>query len=329
MTRVSLCLPTFSRAPLLRLTLPCLLDAVRKYPVQDRFEVCISDNASPDDTPNVIRDCAARFTDVRLRHVRQSTNLGFAGNCVAVTQLATGNAFVILADDDKLEVEALDLLSAADDLILSTMPLVLFNSLPGGDAVFRHSPPLASTTTFNGPQQLLRQLGIFHATFVSNLMFHRETALAQMTPDMLQSRYPQTALALTMLRTAPATFMPGKLVRVSLPPDTGDQPLLTSVDMARVMSDYALVDPRCRRLAWRVYSFLLKMLPTAIYQQRLGKCVGDVTNPFTDLRLKNVLRCYRWSWLAQFVALTLWVTARSMPVVLLGALLRKLSRHPR
>jgi abequosyltransferase len=324
---ISLCVPTYNRAALLRRMLPRLVDAVEEYRGPQRFEICVSDNASADDTPAVVAACAAG--PVPVRHARQATNLGYAGNFAAVARLASGDGLVILADDDELEAGALELLAAGAERLGATRPLVLFDTLPGGDAVARRLARPTGETSIDGPADLLRRLGIFHATFVSNLLFHREAALPRLDARMLMSRYPHTALALSLLTDAPAWFLPGRLVRVTLPPDAGDQPLLTSVDMARVMSDYALTDPRCNGLAWPVYRFLLRMLPTALYQQRRGHCGGDAANPFADLRLANVLDCYRQSTPARLAARALWLAGRGLPASVLGLLLRRLSRHPR
>jgi glycosyltransferase involved in cell wall biosynthesis len=305
------------------------LDAIQRHPHRDQFEICVCDNHSPDDTADVVTQLLAQFREIASRFLRQPANVGFAGNFAAAARLATGHNFVIVADDDEMEDGALDLLLTGADLTTSASPLTLFDSLPGGDAVMRKMPRPSERTTIANLHDLLQKLGVFHASFVSNMMFHRETALAALTPAMLQSRYPHTALALTLLCTAPATFLPGRLVDVSLPPDVGDQPLLTCVDMARVMSDYALNDPRCRGDAGHVYSFLMKMLPTAIYQQRLGLCGSDAANPHADLGLSNVYRCYRQSMFAQIKAVTLWLIAHGMPVSMLGIVLRRFSRHPR
>ena len=327
--KVSLCVPTFNRAAQLQLMLSRLLEAIDGHPLRDRFEILVSDNHSTDNTADVVQRLLAQFPKIGSGFQRQPANAGFAGNFAAVARMATSHCFVIIADDDELEVGALDLLLAGAELITPTAPLALFDSLPGGDAVIRKMSRPVERAVIAGPDDLLRKFGVFHASFVSNLMFHREAALAKLTPAMLQSRYPHTALALTMLCDAPATFLPGRLVSVTLPADAGDQPLLTCVDMARVMNEYALNDARCRGLAWRVDSFLLRMLPTAICQQRRGICQGDAGNPHADLRLSNVRQCYRHSRLAQFSATILWLTARVLPLSLLGALLRRFSRHPR
>lgn len=329
MNRISLCVPTHRRAALLQRMLDQVFAAIVRHAEPQRFQVVISDNASADDTAAVVDRIESRFPSVEVQRQRQLHNLGFAGNFAAVARLATGDVFIILADDDELLPDSLDTLLLAAKRMSPATPLVLLDSLPGGDVVFRGQRRPTAETVIYGPNELLRLLGIFHASFVSNLMFHRESALARLTPSMLQSRYPHTALALALLREKPATFVPKPIVRVTLPPDAGDQPLLTSVDMARVMSDYTLSDERCRGDAGRVYSYLMKMLPTAIYQRATGRCIGDSDNPHQDLRLANVRSCYRISMRSQTAATVLWLIARMLPTSWLGFVLRRLSRHPR
>ncbi|MBX7102702.1 MAG: glycosyltransferase [Gemmataceae bacterium] len=329
MTTISLCVPTYNRAEKLSGMLPALLAAVVRHPQADRFEVCISDNGSPDDTAHVIEQAQGQFASVRMIHARQTTNLGFAGNFEAVARMATGESFVILADDDTLRPDALDWLLLGAARINVDSPLVMFDTLPGADAVRRGIIRPTVETTIDGPDSLLSTLGIFHASFVSNLMFHREAALTDWPADVARTRYPHTMVALKLLRDRPAIFLPGRLVNVTLPPDTGEQPLLAAIDMARLQSDFTLGDPRCRDLRWRTYSYLMQMIPTAVYLERTGRCLSRAGNPFAELTHVNVRSCYRQCRRARFAAGLLYACARSCPLPLLRAALRKVSRHPR
>lgn len=306
-----------------------LATAISRHDRRTEFEICISDNGSTDDTPDVINGCLKRFADLSIRHVRQTNNLGFARNFEAVARLATGAGFIILADDDRLFPTTLGSLLQGVEQLSTETPLVIFNSLMGGDAIVRDYRLPMIETSVGGPHELLTRLGIFHASFVSNVMFHRETALSRLSPDMVQSRYPHMALSLACLVDGSAKFLPVHLVQLDLPADTGEQPMLTSVDMARLQTEYALGDPRCRRLVGHVYSFLLRMLPTAIYLKRMGRCPGNVNNPYADLRLSNVRQCYRRSWFWKSTATMIWLAATLTPRFLLGSMLRLVSRHPR
>jgi glycosyltransferase involved in cell wall biosynthesis len=65
------------------------------------FEVIISDNASTDETAEIVREYAAR--DARFRYIRQDVNRGAAANFNAVVEPARGQYFKWHAHDDRLE----------------------------------------------------------------------------------------------------------------------------------------------------------------------------------------------------------------------------------
>lgn len=329
MPAVSLCVPTYNRADRLTRMLSALLEALTRHAARERFDVIVSDNGSTDATPQVIAQCSANWPGVALRAIRQERNVGFAGNFAALLAAADGDSFVILADDDRLRPEALDALLEWSAKLGPDRPLAINNSLPGGDAVFRGRRPPESACEIDGPGELLRTLGIFQTSFVSNLLFHTESARREWRPEFARSRYPHSILALRLLARHPAWFAPTRIVDVQLPPDAGDQPLLTSIDMARVMSDHALGDSRCRGLVGSTYRFLVRMVPTAVYQEREGHWLGDAANPYASLRAANVGECYRHSRLYRAAALSLWALARLMPRRLVSALLRVVSRHAR
>ena len=71
---VSVAVPTFRRAA----SLDHVLGVLARDPVGRALPIVVSDNASPDATPDVI---ARRRADLpRLGSVRQATNIGPAGN---------------------------------------------------------------------------------------------------------------------------------------------------------------------------------------------------------------------------------------------------------
>jgi glycosyltransferase involved in cell wall biosynthesis len=93
---VSIGLPTFNRVGVLRRAMDSVL-------AQDyaNFELVISDNASTDETQTLCEEFCRR--DQRIRYIRQSTNLGAAGNFQAVLDQAQGQFFMWLGDDDWLD----------------------------------------------------------------------------------------------------------------------------------------------------------------------------------------------------------------------------------
>jgi len=95
---LSIAIPTYNRAPVLRQALDRLLPQLRDF--SDQIELVLSDNASTDGTPAVLDATAAENVDLRMVVRRNETNIGFFGNFVACRQAATGAYLWLLSDDD-------------------------------------------------------------------------------------------------------------------------------------------------------------------------------------------------------------------------------------
>jgi glycosyltransferase involved in cell wall biosynthesis len=91
--RVTICIPTFNRAEVLRSTLKAVLD--QGY---EDFVVIVSDNASEDDTAEVV----ASFSDPRFQYLRRERNFGALDNINFVLRQAKTEFVVLLPDDDAL-----------------------------------------------------------------------------------------------------------------------------------------------------------------------------------------------------------------------------------
>lgn len=91
--RISVVIPTYNRAHYLKTAIYSCLQ--QDYP---NFEVIVSDNASSDNTQQMITTC---FNDQRLKYYRNETNLGAIGNIrKAAFEHAAGDWFIVLSDDD-------------------------------------------------------------------------------------------------------------------------------------------------------------------------------------------------------------------------------------
>jgi glycosyltransferase involved in cell wall biosynthesis len=93
---VSVGIPTYNRAHFLRESLATAL--AQTYP---NVEVVVSDNASPDDTPRVVEEVG----NGRLRYHRNGSNIGSAANFLKALELASGEYFAWLQDDDLLHCD--------------------------------------------------------------------------------------------------------------------------------------------------------------------------------------------------------------------------------
>lgn len=131
-------IPTFNRAGRLRETIESVLAQTFTG-----FRLIVSDNASDDDTPEVVRS----FGDKRIDYVRSERNVGARGNLKRLTALAETDLLVLLPDDDVLYPGHLE---AAVDVLarFETVGLThtAFDLIDAQSHVMRSMNPLVSGT---------------------------------------------------------------------------------------------------------------------------------------------------------------------------------------
>lgn len=169
---LSLCLPTYKRAPLLRQALDAVLTQISVEDAAD-VEVFVLDNASPDDTPAVIEEAQQRAPHVPLRCVRHPKNIGMDANFLEAIRQAHGRFVCLLSDDDILLpgaiVKLLSLIRAHPDF-----DGVCLNARSFTDNPFDGEPwlDLAEDKMILDRNELL-QLVAGHITFLSILAFNK------------------------------------------------------------------------------------------------------------------------------------------------------------
>jgi glycosyltransferase involved in cell wall biosynthesis len=100
---VSIGLPTFNRASLIKKALDSLL--AQTY---GNFELIISDNCSTDETEKVCREYAIK--DKRISYIKQKENIGLIANSLFVLTCASGEYFMWACDDDWWDTKFIELL---------------------------------------------------------------------------------------------------------------------------------------------------------------------------------------------------------------------------
>lgn len=117
--RLSVCIPTYRRAPYLRECLDSIIASIGDR--WDQVEIVISDNASPDDTPSVAAEYQRRHPQIRYNRNRENVA---DKNFYIASQLAAGEYVWIFCDDDKMTPQAIP---AALDCLRQNPDLVIVN----------------------------------------------------------------------------------------------------------------------------------------------------------------------------------------------------------
>ncbi|MFH1062513.1 MAG: glycosyltransferase family 2 protein [Candidatus Omnitrophota bacterium] len=95
---LSIAIPTYNRANKLKRLLELLQDQIRAANLVDQIEVLVSDNASIDDTYDLMMSVTSM--DSKIKYFRQQENLGFDGNCRFLYDQAKADYVWFFADDD-------------------------------------------------------------------------------------------------------------------------------------------------------------------------------------------------------------------------------------
>ncbi len=99
---VTIGIPTFNRSKYLKQALESALNQTYL-----NIEVIVSDNASTDDTQEIMKQY---LSNPKIKYLRQKENIGIPANWNVCLNNANGKYFLLLSDDDILEREAVKIL---------------------------------------------------------------------------------------------------------------------------------------------------------------------------------------------------------------------------
>ena len=100
---LSICIPTYNRANYLNNCLHSIISC--NHDKAKKFQVCVSDNCSTDNTKLVVKK-AAKF--LNIRYIRNPVNIGVHLNFLNVVSMADTEFVWMLGDDDLLMPYAID-----------------------------------------------------------------------------------------------------------------------------------------------------------------------------------------------------------------------------
>ena len=207
---LSICIPTYNRAALLRRCLQRVVPQLAGKPV----EVVILDNASPDQTGEVSREFTAVSSSVR--YIRNQSNLGYTGNQEKCLLEGRGEYTAILCDDDVYDSNAVEVILNA--LALGPFSFVAINyyAFDGSPENVVHRSVAPSTDDFKADDayRVLDYPGVGH---FSSYIVRSELARAVL-PEVKQLYTPEQfehgrgILAAAMLFAIKSSKLPGYFI---------------------------------------------------------------------------------------------------------------------
>jgi glycosyltransferase involved in cell wall biosynthesis len=315
--KLSICIPTYNRADLLKRALTRLLERMNEEGFSDEIQVCISNNASADHTEEVVRWFETQFKSVK--YLKQPENMGFSRNLVSVIEMADGEFVLPAADDDLIKEGSL---RAVFDALNLGYRIITFSSWIGGlNRKLLGDIPEGASIVIKNPVQATEYLGIFHFAAISNFVICKETYLKYHDPSFMLSAYPQTCVQLTALRHFEALFINLPIFKIDDSYRELNQGLLTSIDMSRVQAECVFSFGAPKSFINNVYMQLVRSIPRAIIKERKGLATRISGNPYADLSIPNMLDCYRYSVKYQFIGTLFWLVSKVMPIRFLERLL--------
>lgn len=131
---LSICIPTYNRSRFLDETLYSVEASLRGVEVP--VELVVSDNASSDDTAEVLETWRPRFLNSKIH--RHPENIGAEANFASLIQAAAGRYVWLLGDDDKISP---DFFRRIIDVLQTNPDAVICNySVHSADYSFVHNP---------------------------------------------------------------------------------------------------------------------------------------------------------------------------------------------
>jgi glycosyltransferase involved in cell wall biosynthesis len=226
---LSCAITTYNRAAWLKHSLPRLLEAT--LPWRDAVEIAVCDNASTDETPDVISRYAREPGFVARRN---SFNVGMLGNLGATAKACRGAFIWLLGDDDLIVDHALEQvlegLAAYPDVEMAYMNYgyTHFSSpeeLADADHVIREAKPIAQGGPNRHVSAVREVAGLNENLFTAiyACAFRRDHALRAYQQDVrgapfssLSTCVPSSTYALTALQDRPAWWVGEPAVVVNM-----------------------------------------------------------------------------------------------------------------
>jgi len=139
---------------------------------ESRIEIIVSDNASTDDTTDIIRSFQTKYP--WIRYCRNDSNIGAEENFYHLFTLAAGDYVWLIGDDDKLEKKAVAIIIKQID---AGYNLIICNySIWSKDFSYMKKANgfrFACNEAFNNPDKLIKRIG-YYMGYISIIIIKKD-----------------------------------------------------------------------------------------------------------------------------------------------------------
>ncbi len=256
---LSICIPTYNRAYMIKECLKNLCPLLDKYPI----EIFISDNCSTDDTASVLRYFKELYP---IKYFIQNENKGPDKNFEFVLKHASGDYRWLMGDGCYITDEAIELLLFE---LKKEYSIIIANDLDKQRLIS------SSKITYTDPQKLLTEIG-WHMTWMSVLIYSRKIIQELNFERYYNTNFIQTGIIFE--------YLAYKNVEVLVLPSVG----VVNIPLPKHNTwhnEAFLVF--CKR--W--YLFVMSLPPYYSYESKI-KCIRDhsIKSQFFGIRNLCVLR---------------------------------------
>lgn len=157
---ISICIPTYNGGKSLKYNINKLIEIQNRY----KFEICVSDNASNDDTQKFMLEKVYKYSFIKYH--RNKENMGIAYNFDYVLKMASGKYRWLLGDDDEIIENKLKLI--IDKLMQYNPDICIVNS-PEYDSRNKFIKNIDSQL-FQDNNEILAKIG-FYMSWMSCYIF--------------------------------------------------------------------------------------------------------------------------------------------------------------
>jgi len=181
--KLSVCIPTYNRSKLLKLTLDSVLAQIN-----DEVEIIVCDNASSDNTQELMNEYVSKYN---ISYYRSDKNRGMDYNFLQCLKNATGEYIQLLSDDDVLLPGAIEKLL---NLISKYKPIYInLNSYTynGEYNPEEKKPPrmaLENNLITNNKDEYINKIGVY-ITYISATCIRRKDFLKLENPEKYMGTY--------------------------------------------------------------------------------------------------------------------------------------------